>query len=181
MVRRHAWILLCGVLAGILLVPGCILVRTTEHRISINDDGTGEAVLRLIDLRSDETADSLVQRDFRIMISSYEREGAESFERDGRKITEKKLYTRGDTLYAEVAYTFESLIAIEGLHITDGELYVVVPDTREVIRTNGKLAPWLNNSHRIVWSRETRRIMFQIREKTLPASTSLARLYHEIE
>jgi hypothetical protein len=181
MVRRHAWIALCGVLAGILLVPGCILIRTTEHRISINDDGTGEAVLRLIDLRSDETADSLVQRDFHIMLSSYEREGAEKFERDGRKITGKKLYTRGDTLYAEVAYTFESIIAIEGLHVTDDELYVVVPDTREVIRTNGKMAPWLDNSRRIVWSRETRRIMFQIREKTVPPSTSLARFYHEIE
>ena len=47
-------------LAVLVLLPGCILIRSTEHRISVNDDGTGEAVLRLIDLRSDEMADSLV-------------------------------------------------------------------------------------------------------------------------
>jgi len=181
MTRLNQRIALCGILAGLLLVPGCILIRTTEHRITINDDGSGEAVLRLIDLRSDETADSLVRRDFRIMLSSYEREGEESFGREGRTITSKKLYTRGDTLYAEVGYTFGSLMAIEGLHVTDDELYVVVPESREVVRTNGRTSSWINNGQRIVWSRETRLIMFQIREKTLPPSTSLARLYREIE
>jgi hypothetical protein len=167
--------------AGILLLPGCILIRTTEHRITINEDGSGEAVLRLIDLRSDETVDSLVQRDFRIMLSSYEREGEENFERDGRTITGKKLYTRGDTLYAEVAYTFATLMSIEGLHVTEDELYVVIPADREVVRTNGRVASWVGDAHRIVWSRETRRILFQITEKTLPPSTSLARLYRETE
>lgn len=180
-VRTHLRGILCGMAAGILLLPGCILIRTTEHRITINDDGSGEAVLRLIDLRSDETVDSLVQRDFRIMLSSYEREGEEDFERDGRTITGKKLYTRGDTLYAEVAYTFATFISIEGLHVTEDELYVVVPADREVVHTNGRVTSWLGDAHRIVWSRETRHILFQITEKTLPPSTSLARLYRETE
>ena len=180
-VRTNLRGMLYGIAAGALLLPGCILIRTTEHRITINDDGSGEAVLRLIDLRSDETVDSLVQRDFRIMLSSYEREGEENFEREGRTITSKKLYTRGDTLYAEIAYTFGNLMAIEGLHVTEEDLYVVVPEGREVVRTNGRVTSWLGEAHRIVWSRETRRILFQIREKTLPPSTSLARLYRETE
>jgi hypothetical protein len=60
--------------------PGCILIHTTEHRITLNPDGTGEAVLRLIDLRSDETVDSLVQRDFRNMMTSFEKDAVGDFE-----------------------------------------------------------------------------------------------------
>jgi hypothetical protein len=168
-------------LAVLVILPGCILIRTTEHRISVNDDGSGEAVLRLVDLRSDEMADSLVTRDFRIMISSYEKEGAAQFSRQGRTITDKKLYTVADTLYAEIGYRFEQLAALEGMHITDSEIYVVVPATRHVVRTNGKIQAWSSDGVRIVWKRDARRLLYQITENSLPPSTSLARLYRALE
>ena len=169
---------LCAVL---ILLPGCILIRSTEHRISLNDDGTGEAVLRLIDLRSDEMADSLVERDFRIMMSSYEKEGAAEFSRQGRTITAKKMYTRADTLYAEIAYAFENLQAIEGLHVTDTEIYVIVSATRHVVRTNGQVQPWAGDAQRIFWKRDARRLLYQITENSLPSSSSLARYYRTLE
>ncbi len=178
-------ILRCGaVFAAVMLMvslSGCILIRTTEHRISVNADGSGEAVLRLIDLRSDEMTDSLVQRDFRIMISSYEKEGAEQFTKQGRTITSKKLFTVADTLNAEIAYTFTQLAALEGMHITDTEIYVVVPATRRVVRTNGQMKPWSDNAVRIVWKRDARRLLYQITENTMPPSTSLARFYRALE
>jgi hypothetical protein len=174
-------ICLTVLLAVLVALPGCILIRSTEHRISVNDDGTGEAVLRLVDLRSDEMADSLVQRDFRIMMSSYERESEGEFSRQGRTITDKKLYTRADTLYAEIAYTFTNLQAIEGLHVTDAEMYVVVPATRHVVRTNGLVEPWAGDARRIVWKRDARRLLYQITENSLPASASLARYYRTLE
>jgi len=52
----------------------------TEHRVNLHPDGSGEAVLRLIDIRSDETSDSLAERDCRIMMSSFEQEGVKDFE-----------------------------------------------------------------------------------------------------
>lgn len=178
----------CGTSAAVLLVlavvmalHGCILIRTTEHRISVNEDGSGEAVLRLIDLRSDEMADSLVQHDFRIMISSYEKEGAEQFSRQGRTITEKKLFTVADTLYAEIGYRFEQLASLEGMHVTGDEVYVVVPATKHVVRTNGKVEAWTGDAVRIVWKRDARRLLYQITENSLPPSTSLARFYRAME
>jgi hypothetical protein len=168
-------------LTVLIALPGCILIRSTEHRISVNDDGTGEAVLRLIDLRSDETADSLVQRDFRIMMSSYEKEGEKEFSRQGRTITGKKLYTRADTLYAEITYMFANLQAIEGLHVSDTEVYVVVPATRHVVRTNGEVESWTGDAKRIVWKPGVRRLLYQITENSLPASASLARYYRTLE
>jgi hypothetical protein len=178
---RQINIRLTVLLAVLLGLPGCILIRSTEHRISVNNDGTGEAVLRLIDLRSDELADSLVQRDFRIMMSSYEKEGEAEFSRQGRTITAKKLYTRADTLYAEIGYTFANLQAIEGLHVTDTEIYVVVPATRHVVRTNGQIEPWTGDAKRILWKRDARRLLYQITENSLPSSASLARYYRTLE
>ena len=60
--HRSAGCALFLLAAGML--SGCILVRTTEHRISLRPDGGGEAVLRLIDIRSDETVDSLAEVGF---------------------------------------------------------------------------------------------------------------------
>jgi hypothetical protein len=167
--------------AGVLCVglSGCILIRTTEHRITLRSDGSGEAVLRLIDIRSDETVDSLAQRDFRILMSSFDQEATNDFEDNGRKVTSKKLFTRNDTLFAEVGYTFTGLGGIEGLHVTNNELYLVVNESREVVRTNGRVEAWQENAQRIVWDRNALRLMFQIRERTLPPSTSLARLYEQ--
>jgi hypothetical protein len=177
--RTAAAVLL--VLAVIMALPGCIVIRTTEHRISVNEDGSGEAVLRLIDLRSDEMADSLVQHDFRIMISSYEKEGAEQFSRQGRTITGKRMYTVADTLVAEIGYRFEQIASLEGMHVTGDEVYVVVPATKHVARTNGKIQPWTRDAVRIVWKRDARRLLYQITENSLPPSTSLARFYRAME
>ncbi len=160
---------------------GCILIRTTEHRITLNADGTGEAVLRLIDLRSDETADSLIQRDFTNMMSSFKADAVRDFEKRGRVITAKRMFTREDTLIAEVAYTFTSLQAIEGMHVTDQDLYVTVKGDCEVVRTNGTLAAGPDGGQRISWKRNAPRLFFQIRERALPPSTSLSRLYLEQE
>jgi len=162
-------------------LSGCILIRTTEHRITLRSDGSGEAALRLIDIRSDETVDSLAERDFRILMSSFDQEATKDFEDNGRKVTSKRLFTRNDTLVAEIEYTFTGLGSIEGLHVTDHELYLVVTDSRDIVRTNGHVEPWQKGSQRIVWDRDALRLMFQIREKTLPPSTSLARLYEKMQ
>ena len=179
MVTRCQCITVVAAVVLAALLSGCILVRTTEQRINLRNDGSGEAVLRLIDIRTDEQADSLVQRDFRIMMSSFDHEGIEDFEQNGRKISAKRLFTRDDTLYAEISYTFNVTGAIEGLRMTHDELYLVVNGGREIARTNGRVEPWQNGTQRIVWKRDAQRLLFQIREKTLPPSTSLARLYDQ--
>jgi hypothetical protein len=172
--RLHAAVLIVA-----CLLPGCILIRTTEHRIVINEDGSGEAVLRLIDLRSDETQDSLIIRDFDVMVSSYENEGIADFEKGGRKVTGKQFFLRGDTLVAEIRYTFPSLAAVEVLRLAPQEIYVVVNQEREVVRTNGTIESWQDSQQRIRWPRDARRIFYQIREKTIPPSVSLAALYQK--
>lgn len=160
-----------------VLLPGCLLVSTTEHRVKLNDDGSGEAVLRMIDIRSDGSSDSSVAVDFGFMMAAFDSEGVRQFEAEGRHITAKQFNVRNDTLVAEVTYSFKNLDAIEGLHITKDALYVVVGEDREILKTNGKTSSDKHNAVRITWSRDARRLMYTIRERSFPKSTSLAGMY----
>jgi hypothetical protein len=169
------WLLLAALLTVVL--PGCILIRTTEHRIILKDDGSGEALLRLIDLRSDGVTDSLVRHDFDLLMVGVKEDGAKEFERTGRKITDKQFAVHGDTLVFEVSYTFDKPTAVEGLRQTNDGYYLVVGEGREVVRTNGKVESWKQGSQRIKWDADARRLIYIIREKALPPSKSLAGLY----
>ena len=84
------------------LLPGCLLVRTSEHLITVREDGTGEAVMRLIDIRSDGRTDSAVNADFDLFIRIAKNDRVPEFEQGGRKITGKRDVLRGDTLIANV-------------------------------------------------------------------------------
>jgi hypothetical protein len=171
--------LLCAaaLLAVALLLPGCLLVRVTEQRIRINESGGGEAVMRLTDIRSDGATDSSRTRDFGIMMASVEYDGAKDFERRGRKVTAKDFAVSGDTLSAEIAYTFPSLESVEGVKKDADGIYVVVPEGREIVRTNGNVQSWVRNSQRISWPKDARRLSYVIREHDGRAGTSLASYY----
>lgn len=165
--------------AAALLVTasGCLQVRVTEHRIKLNKDGSGEHSLRMVDIRSDGATDSAVAHDYRVMISSFDSGAEQEFAARGRSIVEKKLYTRGDTLFGELTYSFKELPAAEGLRVREDEIFVVVPPEREIVRTNGTIRGKEGEPRRIVWERDAARLLYVIRDRTLPPSVSLAPLY----
>jgi hypothetical protein len=160
-----------------LSIPSCVIVGMTEHRVQFRQDGTGRAWLRLTDIRSDGATDSTVARDFAIMMDSFEKEGIDDFEKDGRTITNRRFIVHGDTLSAEIEYRFDSLEAIEGLNVTEKEIFVIVPAGREVVRTNGKIGVGEGGSLRILWDRHTETIFYNIREKGSLPGVSLAPYY----
>jgi hypothetical protein len=168
--------LLAAVMLPVIL-SGCILVRTTEHRIKLNDNGSGEALLRLIDIRSDEQADSLIQRDFDQMMKTVDKYGVDEFERPGRKVTGKQFVVHGDTLTLEISYTFQNVDAVEGLHVTKDGFTMGVTGSREVVKTNGTLEDVKQGFQQIAWDLSARRLMYIIREKVMPPSTPLTALY----
>jgi hypothetical protein len=160
-----------------ITIPGCLLVRITEHRIRVNESGGGEAMMRLTDIRSDGASDSARVRDFGIMMASVEYDGAKEFERRGRRVTAKQFLVSGDTLSAEISYTFPALESVEGLKVDENGLYVVVPEGREIVRTNGKIQPGERRTQRIVWPKDARRLSYVIREHEGRRAISLASYY----
>jgi hypothetical protein len=87
------------------------------------------------------------------------------------------LFASGDTLSAEIAYTFPNLGQIEGLRVKKDEMFVVISAGREIVRTNGSVESWIRGAHRIVWPRDAKRLLYQVSEKTMPNARSLAPLY----
>jgi hypothetical protein len=158
-------------------VQGCLLVRTTEHIIKINDDRSGEGVIHLIDIRSDARSDSLVRRDFDDLMHLLSAKKVEEFERYGRTISSKRLQVRGDTLMGEVTYIFSSLNGIDGLRLTRDGMSLVFSPEREIIRTNGKLSHNERNETVISWDLDAKRLVYVVREKLFPASASLVPLW----
>ncbi len=184
MVLQHPWQVkqwsrLQAVIAFTLVagLQGCLMVRTTEHIITINDDRSGEGIIHLIDIRSDARSDSLVRRDFDDLIHLLKAKKVDEFERFGRIITTKKVQVRGDTLMAEVTYVFSSLSSIDGLRVTRDEMSLIFSPEREIIRTNGKLTHTNKDETIISWDHDARRLVYVVREKQLPISTSLVPLY----
>jgi len=170
-----AWAVSLAVM--LLLLPGCIIIRITDHRIKFNKDGSGEGMIRLVDMRTDARTDSAALGDFATLIASFNKDSVTDFERKGRKITSKQLFVHGDTLIAEVAYIFPSMDAVEGIHSRGDEIFVVVGQDREVVRTNGRVTSWKDSNSRIVWEKDTKRLQYVIREKVLPPTRSLAAFY----
>jgi hypothetical protein len=165
------------VLFLVLALPGCLLVRTTEHIITLKADGSGEGIIHLIDIRSDARSDSLVRGDFDELMKAYGAEKVNEFEQYGRRITGKRLRVVGDTLMAEVTYTFSFLTAIDGLRATKDEIMLVFGPGRQVVRSNGKMSGTESDGTRITWKRDAERLLYEVRERELPQSTSLAPLY----
>lgn len=170
---------LLAILAGSFVLSGCLFVRETEHRIRVNEDGGGEAWVRLIDIRSDGTTDSSVTADLEDMLASFEMEVDKEFERRGRTLVAKKLLLGGDTLNAELRYSFGRLTAIEGLLVTSEELAIIVSREREIVRTNGTVTAWHQNTQKISWPRDSARLLYRVRERVVPPSVMLGPKYRQ--
>jgi hypothetical protein len=160
-----------------LVLSGCLIVGTTEHTIRVQQNGSGEALLRLVDIRSDGATDSLVAADFEELVRMRDAEFVPEFEREGRLISAKQLYVAGDTLIADVTYTFNSLTAIEALSVRPEEVLLFVSAEREIVETNGTVADRPGGGWTITWPRSERRMHYVIRERPPIPGVSLAPLY----
>jgi hypothetical protein len=166
-----------GLLLAAMAFGGCLLVRSTEHRIRLDPLGSGDALIRLVDIRSDAEADSAVTADFDAMMKVLRDSAITGFESRTRRITAKQLLLSGDTLKAEIAYDFDGYGDLEGMQVNDEAIFVNVPPERVVVKTNGKVEKVAEGGYRIVWERDASRLMYEIAERFVRPSTSLARMY----
>jgi hypothetical protein len=176
--RNHATRLAAAALCA-LMFGGCLLVRTTEHRIHLNGDGSGDAVMRFVDIRSDGETDSTVTGDFDELMTKLSDSTGGGFETGTRTITARRLVLDADTLNGEMAYEFAGFGDVEGLRITDDALSVLVSPERVVVKTNGTIEERSEGGVRIVWDRDARELQYEISERFVRPSTSLAGMYRK--
>ena len=171
--RPHATPVVSALLFA-LLCSGCLLVRTTEHRVSLSENGGGEALLRLIDIRSDADTDSGRSLDYEELADILEDSTLRGFVTPDRRVTGKRAFLQGDTLFVEVTYAFDNPEAVEGLALHRGEFSVTVAAHRELVHTNGSVETLRDGSHRIIWKGDVRLLRYAVTESAADPGVSLA-------
>lgn len=169
-------------LAGLLVVlilgfHGCITVSAVEHRIKVNPDGSGIAVIKFLDFRSDAVNDSAYTEDLNQLLDILGQERIEEFEKGGKKILKKELYLSRDSLSLRVEYEFRSLQSIDGIRVSADKIFFVVDESRRVVSTNGEIENQNGSSKRMVWKAGARYFSYLIEDADPPQGRSLSQAY----
>jgi hypothetical protein len=175
--KRWTKIWLWGGLTLLLVLPGCLLVGRTEHRIEVLGDGSARVRVRYIDLRSDGETDSAAARDMDILLDSFTAAGRGEHLPSGMRLLGKRLILEGDTLVAEVELAAPNLGLVEGVALQEGRPTVVVPAGEQITWTNGAISRWRDGGLRIQWSGSATHLGFDVQPVALSATRSLAPLY----
>lgn len=156
---------------------GCVTVTAVQHLIRVNPDGSGIAVITFLDLRSDAVSDSAYAEDLNLLLDFLAQEKISEFEKDGKRILRKELYLDGDSLSLRVEYEFRDLHSIEGIRITDDEIFFVVDKSKRILRTNGKIKNDSGGGKRLVWKTGARQISYSIEDVVPSEGQSLSLAY----
>ncbi len=156
---------------------GCVTDTAVQHLIRVNPDGSGIAVIIFLDLRSDAVSDSAYAEDLNLLLDFLAHEKISEFEKNGKKILKKELYLDGDSLSLRVEYEFRDLRSIDGIRITDDEIFFVVNKSKRILRTNGKIKNDSGDGKRLVWKTGTRQISYSIEDVVPSEGQSLSLAY----
>lgn len=164
-----------------LLIQGCLQFNTVSYNVYINDDGTGTVKVFLHDIRSDADSVSQFERDksnlFDNMLKSNE--FISSMKKEGKDITSRKLIKNGDTLDAEVVYSFDKISDVENIMKDKDFYYLTLEPTDSVIATNGEVIVTPEHK-RILWAGKMKNLKFEMFSNSFKGNNfkSMAQYYN---
>jgi hypothetical protein len=101
-------------LATALLASGCLTCEYKEYRLKLNDDGSGEGVIRYVNIMANVTSeDESAEADFKELVSDYLNGTMIEEEYPEAIIRSKTLKEEDGVLVGEVEVEFSSLMAIK--------------------------------------------------------------------
>ncbi|MBD3411279.1 MAG: hypothetical protein GF419_13875, partial [Ignavibacteriales bacterium] len=101
-------------LATVLLASGCLTCEYKEYRLKLNDDGSGEGVIRYVNIMANVTSeDESAEADFKELVSDYLNGTMIEEEYPEAIIRSKTLKEEDGVLVGEVEVEFSSLRAIK--------------------------------------------------------------------
>ena len=160
MIKKIFSILLLGL---VVLLPGCLQFNTVSYDVNINDDGTGTVNVFIRDIRSDADSVSQFEQD-KANLFNYMLKGDDfinSMKKEGKDITSRKLIKNGDTLDAEVVYSFDKISAVENIMRDKDFYYLTLQPTDSVVSTNGEVIVTPEHK-RILWDSKMKNLKFEM-------------------
>ena len=157
-------------ITGLFLVfslSGCIDFYKVSYEINLETPDKGTAIVHLYDLRSDAVKEKDLETDkqniFQFALKSND--FLQSMKQEGKNIQKRELYVSGDTLDANVIYTFDSITSVENMQHDAGFFYLTLEPSDSVISTNGEIIT-SKDRKRILWDKSMKTLKFEILSNT---------------
>ncbi|MBE0538258.1 MAG: hypothetical protein IH620_00985 [Ignavibacterium sp.] len=144
-------------------LTGCIVFHSVSYEVSVNDDGTGTALLTIEDINTDATTKDAIDEDVRSILE-YGLKSAEFVndqDKEGKKITSRNVMVEREKLNALVRYEFNDISKVEGMQFEDPYYYLTIPAEDSIISTNGQVTR-TNEYQRIVWDKSITTLKFKM-------------------
>ena len=148
-------------------LSGCIDFYKVSYGINLQTPDKGTAIVHLYDLRSDAVKEKDLETDkqniFQFALKSND--FLQSMKQEGKNIQKRELYVSGDTLDANVIYTFDSITSVENMQHDAGFFYLTLEPSDSVISTNGEIIT-SKDRKRILWDKSMKTLKFEILSNT---------------
>jgi hypothetical protein len=146
---------------------GCIDFYKVSYEIKLETPDKGTAYVHIYDLRSDAVKEKDLETDkqniFQYALKSND--FLKAMKQEGKNIQSRELQVSGDTLDANVVYTFSSISSVENMQHDAGFFYLTLEPTDSVISTNGEIIS-TKDRKRILWDKSMSTLRFEILSNT---------------
>lgn len=144
-------------------LTGCIVFHSVSYEVSVNEDGSGTARLKIEDINTDATSEEAIQEDVRNVLEYglKSEEWLEGMKAEGKKVVSRNVIVEDGKLNAIVSFEFDELSKVEGMQFEDPYYYLTIPAEDSIISTNGQVNK-TSEYQRIIWDKTIKTLKFKM-------------------
>ena len=145
------------------LFDGCLIFHKMSYTINLDKDTTGNATIIVSDIRSDASAGSNLEADKKNLFEYIYKspDFISQMKDEGKTITNRNLFLRGDTLMGKTDFSFGSIFSVEKIQYQDGFYYLTLTLDDSVLTTNGQII-YSKDYKRILWKNSFKVLKFEM-------------------
>jgi len=147
----------------VIQFTGCIVFNNVSYEVTVNEDGTGTALLTIEDINTDAVTKEAIDEDVKSILEHglKSQQFAEDMKSEGKQIISRNVVIENEKLNAIVLYEFSEISRVEGLQFDDPYYYLTVPVEDSILSTNGQITKTAEYQ-RIVWDKSIKTLKFKM-------------------
>ena len=147
----------------VIQFTGCIVFNNVSYEVTVNEDGTGTALLTIEDINTDAVTKEAIDEDIKSILEHglKSQQFIEDMNSEGKRIISRNVVIENEKLNAIVLYEFSEISRVEGLQFDDPYYYLTVPVEDSILSTNGQITKTAEYQ-RIVWDKSIKTLKFKM-------------------
>ena len=144
-------------------LTGCIVFNTVSYEVTVNEDGTGTALVMIKDINTDATTKESIEEDVKsiLVYGLKSQEFVNEMQAEGKNITSRNILIEREKLNAIVNYEFTDISKVEGMQFDDPYYYLTISVEDSIVSTNGQIIKTAEYK-RIVWDKSMTTLKFKM-------------------